>query len=153
VLAQTETRVTWTGTIREVFEPLGWKIEPLATDRHAAGRDDFRAAAPRSGHLGATPISFTDAGAGSLQRLDPRRVAVDHEEHSGALRDRPDELAGQAEDGRLVRGAVSNDEGSAAIAQAVEHPPQRGSQGRRVLLDELRVGRPQSRELTLPASR
>jgi hypothetical protein len=34
VLAQTGNEGYVDRTIREVFEPLGWGIEPLATDRH-----------------------------------------------------------------------------------------------------------------------
>src|SRR5919202_6098695 len=86
----------------------------------------------------------------SLERLDPRLIVVDDEKHSGALRDRLDQLAGQAENGRLVRGAVSDDEGPPPVAKAVEHPPESGAQGGRVLLDELRVGRPQGGELAAP---
>jgi hypothetical protein len=77
--------------------------------RHSSGSVDSRASPRRVNGAGHTALP-------SLQRRDPRLLVVDDEKHAGALRDRLHDLAGQAEDRRLVGGAVSHDEGLAAIA-------------------------------------
>jgi hypothetical protein len=72
-------------------------------------------------------LSSHRSGPDLVQRLDPRLPVVDDDQNPGALGHRVNDLPGQAPDRGLVGWAVSHDEGLAALAQAVEHPPERGS--------------------------
>jgi hypothetical protein len=66
-------------------------------------------------------------------------VAVDDADAS-TLRERRRNLAGEAQDRGLVRRAVADDEGAAAVGQGVEDAAKRGAEPLRVLRDELRIG-------------
>jgi hypothetical protein len=59
---------------------------------------------------------------------------------AGALRERRHDLAGEAEDGGLIRRAVADDEGAAAVGQSVEDAAERGAEPLGVFRDELRIG-------------
>src|SRR5919201_4499359 len=75
-----------------------------------------------------------------LEGFDLAAVVAGDDEDTSALRERRYDLAGEAQDRRLVRRAVADHECAAAFGQAVEDAAERSAKQLRVLCDELRVG-------------
>src|SRR5829696_1025193 len=74
------------------------------------------------------------------QRLDPRPIALDDDEHASALAERLDDLAGEPEHRGFVGRAVADGERLLSLGEPLEHPAQRRAQDRGVLLHQLGIG-------------
>src|ERR671936_1727990 len=75
-----------------------------------------------------------------LEGFDLVAVVAGDDAATSALCERRHDLAGKAQDRRLVRRAVADHECAAAFGQAVEDAAERSAKQLRVLCDELRVG-------------
>jgi hypothetical protein len=74
-----------------------------------------------------------------LEGFDLVAVVAGEDADAGALCERRHDLASEPEDGGLVRRAVADDEGAAAVGQGVEDAGERGAEPLRVLRDEPRI--------------
>src|SRR4029453_5511113 len=81
------------------------------------------------------------AGSGG-EGFDPVGSPLLGDREPGALGEGGDQLAGEAEDGGLVGGAVADGQGPVAVAEPVQDPAQRRPAGGRLLGDEGGVDRP-----------
>jgi hypothetical protein len=83
----------------------------------------------------------------SGKRLDAGAVSFGYDEHSRYLGDAGQELAGEAEHGRLVGGAVTDRERATLVGRAIEDPAQPARQTLGILAHGLRVCLPQRGKL------
>jgi hypothetical protein len=90
------------------------------------------------------------AAAGALQRLNSESLVLTDEKYTVALRHRPDDVAGEAEDRGLVRGAVADYESPSTIGKPIEHPAQCSGQDGGVLVDQRRICRTQGVKVPAP---
>jgi hypothetical protein len=86
-----------------------------------------------------------------LEGFDPIAVLARDDVDAGALGERRHDLAGEAEDGGLVRRAMADDERAAAVRQRVENAAERGAEPLRVFCDDLGSASRSASSAPLPA--
>src|SRR5215218_9292682 len=77
-----------------------------------------------------------------VEGLDPEPAFVGRDQDPGALGQGGDQLAGEAEHGRLVGWAVADGQRPVAVPEPLQHPAQGRPERGRLLVDEPGVDRP-----------